>query len=651
MIVPIINSRRLLVLAVHLDIVLIAAANYLAFWLRFDGLIPNWAFGVFLQMLPVLIILRTLLFIPFRLHEGLWRYTGIWDLRNITAAVVVSSAAFYATVRWGLGLQTYPRSIYMLDTILLIMLLGGIRLLPRLCRELRHADQQKRILVYGAGDTGEAIVRSMASSPHEGYRPVGFIDDDPDKTGRRIHGVPVLGTRQQLAAIMNSIAPDAVLLAMCGAGPATIRHVVRALEPYKISIKTLPNVGSLLNGEVQVSQMRNLSMGDLLERAPVGLDPLPLRGLLWGKRVMVTGAGGSIGSELCRQIITLGPRSLVMLDRYENSLHGIGNELADHGPPGALFSLVGDVMDETRVETILRTFRPQIIFHAAAYKHVPLMEFSPCEAVKNNIGGTRMLAMAASRHQAERFILISTDKAVNPTSVMGATKRLAEQILQEMARNSRTHFVTVRFGNVLGSNGSVLPRFLEQIKAGGPVTVTHPEVRRYFMLIPEAVQLVLQAAALGEQGAVYVLDMGEQVKVVDLARNLIQLSGYVPDEEIQIKFIGLRPGEKLFEELVGPEEIADPSPVDKIMRVRSRDVPGGPEFMQSIERLEQSAYACDSPKVLEGIGDLIPAYQAEYQETFAKERVGISIRSHAGNSFGATSPPSMASQSEGMVGA
>jgi FlaA1/EpsC-like NDP-sugar epimerase len=271
--------------------------------------------------------------------------------------------------------------------------------------------------------------------------------------------------------------------------------------------------------------------------------------------------------------------------------------------------------------------------------------------VKNNIGGTRMLAMAASRHHAEQFVLISTDKAVKPTSVMGATKRLAEQILQEMSRSSQTHFVTVRFGNVLGSNGSVLPRFLEQIKAGGPVTVTHPEVRRYFMLIPEAVQLVLQAAALGEQGAVYVLDMGEQVKVVDLARNLIQLSGYVPDEEIQIKFIGLRPGEKLFEELVGPEETADLSPVDKIMRVRSRDVPGGPEFMECIERLEQAAYACDSPRVLEGIGDLIPAYQVEYQESFAKERAGTSTRSHARDALKAAAPRSMASQSEGMVGA
>ena len=611
---PPLNPRRLLVLAVHLDLVLIAVANYLAFWLRFDGAIPDWAIVVYAQMLPVLMVIRTIVFIPFRLHEGLWRYTGIWDLQNIVSAVLVSTGCFYAVVRWALGVAGYPRSIYFLDSILLIMLLGGIRLLPRLYREFRHSRQGKRILVYGAGDTGEAIVHSMMSNPAGGYRPVGFLDDDPEKTGRRIHGVPVLGTRQQLSGIMAKTTPHAVLLAMCGAGPATMRQVVKVLEPYKVAIQTLPNVGRLLDGEVEVSQIRNLSMDDLLERAPVGLDPAPLRGLISGKRVMVSGAGGSIGSEVCRQIAALSPKMLILYERYENSLHAINNELSDRGYSASLYPMIGDVTDGVRLETALRGFRPDIIFHAAAYKHVPLMELCPCEAVKNNVLGTRMIAAAADRHRVGRFILISTDKAVNPSSNMGATKRIAELIIQDMARRSTTNFMTVRFGNVLGSNGSVLPRFLEQIKAGGPVTVTHPDVRRYFMLIAEAVQLVLQAAALGEQGAAYVLEMGEQIRLVDLARNLIRLSGFVPDDEIAIKFIGLRPGEKLCEELVGPEETAEPSTVDKIYRVKSSHGPDPQDLARLLAKLEKAACQCDTTKVLDGISALVPAFRREHQD-------------------------------------
>lgn len=609
MTVPVINSRRLLILAVHLDVVLVAVANYLSFWLRFDGTIPEWALAVFIQMLPVLVVIRTVLFIPFRLHEGMWRYTSIRELQTIVTAVTVSTMAFYLLVRWGFGMVAYPRSIYVIDSLVLIILMGGIRLLPRLCREFRHSKEEKRILVYGAGDAGETIVRSLVNNPIEGYRPVGFVDDDPEKAGRRIHGVLVHGTRQQLPIIMAKTNPHAVLIAMPSIGPAMMRQTVKALESYKVSIKTLPNVSSLLDGKVEVSQIRNLSMEDLLERAPVGLDPSPLQALLYGKRVMVTGAGGSIGSELCRQIAALGPKVLLLYERYENNLHTISNELSDKGYTASLYPMIGDVTDEARLETAIRTFRPQIIFHAAAYKHVPLMEFSPCEAVKNNVGGTRTVAVVADRHRVERFILISTDKAVNPSSIMGATKRIAELIVQDMAQKSDTHFMTVRFGNVLGSNGSVLPRFLEQIKAGGPVTVTHPEVRRYFMLIPEAVQLVLQAAGLGEQGAVYVLEMGEQIRIADMARNLIRLSGFVPDDDIPIRFIGLKPGEKLLEELVGPDEKVDRSSIDKILRVWPSQQLDSNELSHRIEALEQMASLEDAKSVIDGISKLIPSFE------------------------------------------
>src|SRR5574337_755813 len=604
--------RRPLVVVLHLA--LIVLANYLAFWLRFDGAVPDYEMAVFVQMLPWLLVIRGVTFFPFRLYEGLWRYTSIWDLRNIIGGILASTLVFYTFVHWGLHLTIYPRSVFLIDSLLLISLLGGVRLMRRIYREFGQLEREKRVLIYGAGDAGEMIVRDMKHNPFYDYEPIGFLDDNPSKIGQRIHGVKVLGTRDALNKVLAEKQPDMVLVAISRAEPVVIRGLVKALEPFKIPITTLPNLRDVLDGRIEVNRIRNLSIEDLLERAPVGLDSVPVRLLIQGKRVLVTGAGGSIGSELCRQIVALHPSSLVLYERYENGLYAVAHELASRDGKGLTHTVIGDVTDKSRVNTILAEHRPEIIFHAAAHKHVPLMELNPCEAVKNNILGTRIMAEAARQYGAERFLLISTDKAVNPTSVMGASKRVAEFLVQGMNDYGRGVFSVVRFGNVLGSNGSAVPRFLEQIKAGGPVTVTHPEMRRFFMLIPEAVQLVLHAGALAKGGEIFILEMGEPIKVLDLTRTLIRLSGFVPETEIPIVFTGIRPGEKLTEELVGKDETVEPSGVEDIRRIRST-LQQDPTFLaKKVEELETLASQGDSHAARDLLGELVPTYKREEAE-------------------------------------
>jgi FlaA1/EpsC-like NDP-sugar epimerase len=577
---------------VALQLVFAGLSQWIAFLLRFDGNLQARVAEVFWATLPWLVGVRALAFIGFRLNEGLWRYAGIYDLRAIVYAVVTSSVGFALLTLLPFGPPAYPISILIIDAILLTLMLAGGRLIRRMISERGHGQSGKRVLIFGAGDVGEMIVRDIKNSRHAGYLAVGFVDDDPTKVGHRIHGVPVLGTRHRLAEILKQHRPHEVLLAIPHAEPVAVRAIVRTLEPFKIPIKTVPNLRDLIDGKVELSQVRSLSVDDLLTRAPVGLARDPVKHLIGGRRVMVTGAGGSIGAELCRQIARLKPASLVMLERYENSLHAVRMELEDARLQFGLYPVIADVTDPARLDEVLQAHRPEILFHAAAHKHVPLMEENPCEAIKNNVRGTRVLALAAEAHGVDRFILISTDKAVNPTSVMGASKRLAEMIVQQQAAAGSTSFSIVRFGNVLGSNGSVVPRFVDQIKRGGPVTITHPEVRRFFMLIPEAVQLVLHAAAQAEGGATYVLEMGEQVKVVDMARHLIRLSGFVPDEEIAIEFIGLRPGEKLYEELVCRDEEAGPSAIEKVLRVVSRSGPPQ-DLAEAVTRLEaDAAHGC-----------------------------------------------------------
>lgn len=598
--------RRPLVVGIHL--VMAAVSYYVAIWLRFEGEVPPEQAAVFLRIFPWLIAIRGLVFIPFRLYEGLWRYASIWDLRNIVAAVATGSVAGFIVIRWGLGIVGYSRSVVFIDTVVLIIILGGLRLTRRIHRELGRLDREKRVLIYGAGDAGEMIARDMRNNPYYDYEPVGFVDDDSTKVGQRIHGVKVLGTRESLATIMEETRPAAVLVAIARAEPGTIRGIVRALEPFKVPIQTLPNLRDILDGKVAVSQIRTLAIEDLLARAPVGLDPQPLQRLIEGRRVLVTGAGGSIGSELSRQIAPLRPERLVLVDRYENGLHAVAGDLGSRWPLCRAMALVADVGDGPRVGAILGEHHPQIVFHAAAHKHVPLMELNPCEAVLNNVRATRVLLEAAGEAGVERFILISTDKAVNPASVMGATKRVGELMVQTLGGRSAGAFAAVRFGNVLGSNGSVVPHFLNQIRAGGPVTVTHPEMRRYFMLIPEAVGLVLHAATLAREGGIFVLEMGEQIRVLDLARNLIRLSGLVPGEDIAITFTGLRLGEKLFEELAASDEQMEPSPVPGILRIRSGRPPERDLLMLQIEGIERLAMAGDAKAVIERLQDIVPTY-------------------------------------------
>jgi FlaA1/EpsC-like NDP-sugar epimerase len=464
----------------------------------------------------------------------------------------------------------------------------------------------KRVLIFGAGDAGEIIVRDMKHDPYYGYSPIGFIDDDPLKMERRIHGVRVLGDRGNLPQIVTDHRPDEILIAICRAEPRVLRDIVRSLEPYKLPIKRLPSLRDMINGTLTVSQIRNVSLEDLLQRGPVGLDPGPLHRLIEGRRILVTGAGGSIGSELCRQLATLNVGLLLMLERYENALYTIDSELRDSGTKSEIVPLIADVTDAARVRRVFEQYRPELVFHAAAHKHVPLVQLNVCEALKNNIRGTRITAETAVHYGADRFIMISTDKAVQPSSVMGATKRAAEFLVRRLSLQTSTRFGIVRFGNVLGSNGSVIPKFLDQIRAGGPVTVTHPEVERFFMTIPEAVNLVLHAATLDETGAIYALDMGPPIKILDMARHLIRLS--VPDQDIRIEFTGLRPGEKLRERLYDETETLEQSVIPQIFKVIAPSLHSVDRLCRDLIRIEALASRGEQGKVLAELTRIVPGF-------------------------------------------
>ena len=601
--------RWLVVLGIQLTLIILA--NLSAFALRFDGEIPPKYRQLFGQGLPIVLCVFAFGMFAFRIQQGLWRYVGLHDLGRILWASLASTAVLFAVLHWVFGWVSYPRSVIILTGLLGGLYLAGIRLAVRWLREWLQvlSPSARRVLIVGAGHAGELLLRDMLSDRTYHYRPVGLIDDDPVKRRMRIHGVPVVGQIDDISTLASRLVIHEILIAIPSASNVLKQRILAAAAGCKVPIKVLPSVRQLLADPAAMRQLRPMSLEDLLQREPVQTDKQELHLLLEGKRVLVTGAGGSIGSELCRQIARYKPASLVLFERYENGLHELELELREKFPVVRIVPLVGDVTISDRVNEVLASTKPELLFHAAAHKHVPLMEANPKEAVRNNVLGTRTLAEASLAAGVERFILISTDKAVNPTSVMGATKRVAEEFIQSLNRQGHTKFTVVRFGNVLGSNGSVVPRFAEQIRRGGPVTVTHPDIKRFFMTIPEAVQLVLQASVMGHGEDVFVLDMGEQIKVADLAKNMIVLSGLVPDQDIHIVYTGLRPGEKLFEELFEDSEQVEPTSHPKIQRAVRTSAPSSAAVEQSLMRLDLVLSEGDDDGLIRWLQEAVPSYQ------------------------------------------
>ncbi len=545
------RQRRFLVFIV--DVVLMVSAFYLSFLLRFDFYLPPAEREQFLHGLFVVLAIKPLIFISSGMYRSIWRYASLQD--GISIGKVVTLSTFITTFVLVLTRDTrpMPRSIYLLDWFLLFAFVSAARLLWRIYRETYIMPRQrsgKRTLIVGAGDAGNLLLKEIRKTADSPYNVVGFVDDDEVKRGMRLSGIPVLGDLSRVKGIIRKHRIEEVIIAIPSASSEVIRKVVAHCRECRVRFKTLPSIHDIIDGTVSIAQIKEVEIEDLLGREPVVLELEGIRGYLTDKRVLVTGAGGSIGSEICRQVAAFSPHKLLLFECAETPLYHIEKELVARHPDIRIIPVIGDVRDQGRVEAIFDEFQPEVVFHAAAYKHVPMMEYNPGEAVTNNIGGTRTLADAAHRCGVKNFVMISTDKAVNPTNIMGATKRAAEIYVQSLAKKSRTNFTTVRFGNVLGSNGSVIPLFKEQIRNGGPVTVTDPQVIRYFMTIPEACQLVLQAGCIGTGGEIFVLDMGAPVRIMDLAEELIRLSGFTPHQDIEIVFTGLRPGEKLFEELL-----------------------------------------------------------------------------------------------------
>ncbi|MDD5723458.1 MAG: nucleoside-diphosphate sugar epimerase/dehydratase, partial [Syntrophales bacterium] len=537
-----------------LTIGIFIAANHLAWLLRFEFNVPPDMVAVMLETIPILVIAKALGFLASGQFRGWWRYVSIRDVLPIAAGSALGSVLFAAGVWWLWGHPHVPRSIYLLDWANTLALVLGVRYLIRMGRESlgrRGRGTERRVLIVGAGAAGQMIAREIDENVSLGMEQVGFVDDDREKIGTRIHGVKVLGGHGKIADLCAKHDVNEIIIAIPSAPASVVRHIVEHCREVSATFRILPGIGDLIDGKVSIRALRNVDLEDLLGRDAVALDADLLERHITGRTVMVTGAAGSIGSELCRQIARRSPVRLILFEVAESPLFYLEMEMREKFPTLGLVPVVGDVRDRGRVEEIIRNYRPSIIFHAAAYKHVPMMEIHPVEAVKTNVLGTRIVAEAAAKFGVVRFVLVSTDKAVRPTNVMGATKRLAELVIHNVAnRQGATVFVAVRFGNVLGSVGSVIPIFRRQLMTTGKLTVTHAEASRYFMLIPEAAGLILQAGAMGEGGEVFVLDMGEPVKIVDLARNLIRLSGKELGVDAEIVYTGLRPGEKLHEELI-----------------------------------------------------------------------------------------------------
>ncbi len=547
-------TRILLLLLV--DVLLINLSSFLALFTRmeldFTALLESGFLDSICRYALIDTVCTIFIFLLFRLYNSLWAYAGTNELTRVAAASIVAAAVKYVSMR--LLVMPVPKSFPVLDGMFLMAFVGCSRLAYRYFRDIlrhkRRSGAQMRTMLIGAGDAGAMALLEFQNSQHSSNHVVCIIDDDSRKRGQLLRGVPIVGSRESILSAAEKYRIQEIVLAIPSASARQQRAILSICQKTKCTLRTLPAIYQLANGEVSIQRIRNVEIEDLLGRDPVQVDTAGIGKHVAGKTILVTGGGGSIGSELCRQLATFGPARLILFDIYENNAYDIQQELRRIYPNLNLTVLIGSVQDRKRLEDLFSRYRPDLVYHAAAHKHVPLMEDSPCEAVKNNVFGTLNVAEMADRYGASRFLLISSDKAVNPTNVMGATKRVCEMIIQMLDMGSKTEYVAVRFGNVLGSNGSVIPLFKKQIAAGGPVTVTDPQIIRYFMTIPEAVSLVLQAGVYAKGGEIFILDMGDPIRIDDLARNMIRLSGFEPDVDIPIVYTGLRPGEKLFEELL-----------------------------------------------------------------------------------------------------
>ncbi|MFI5358988.1 MAG: polysaccharide biosynthesis protein [Halanaerobiales bacterium] len=604
-----------------IDIILLNLALFISFLLRFNGDVFSYLdFTYFL----ILTLIGFIVLYFSDLYNRIWQYASIGELLLIfkVSMLINLLLVFYIFI----SRSSFPRSVLLINLMTDIFLLGALRFGLRLLKDYSVNNNllvpRTRVLIIGAGDAGEIIIREMNKHPELGKKIIGLIDDDPGKTNLEMHGLKVLGNRYDIPKVIEKYAVDEVIIAMPSAPGKDIKEIYNLSVQSNVKVMIVPGVYELINGNVNLSQIREVKVEDLLGREQVKLDIKKIARDVEGRTILVTGAGGSIGSELCRQIARFNPWRLLMLDNYENNLYYLDLELKKKYPGIEIIPIIGCIRDKERLDNLFARYRPDLVFHAAAHKHVPLMEYNPGEAVKNNIFGTRNLLEVADRYHVDKFVLISTDKAVNPTNVMGATKRVAEMLVQAMNKRSGTRFMAVRFGNVLGSNGSVIPLFQKQIAAGGPVTVTHEEVTRYFMTIPEAVQLVIQAAALGKGGEVFVLDMGEPVKIIDLAKDLIKLSGLKLGEDIDIIITGLRPGEKLYEEILHDSENNIRTEHERIFITRLEEIDDS-ALREALDSLWLESFKDNSLAIVRLLMELVDTYKPNRQDIKDFEMVGF----------------------------
>lgn len=599
---------------VSFDVISIIIAAYGSLLLRFNGPIESQYLHRVNILIGSMILIGLAIFITFRLYHSLWQFASIIELKNIIFASIMSAIANILICE--LTGNPLPRSCYFIYFLLLVLMVGGSRFIYRFIRlyaarhNIRGRKEQRpleKVMIIGAGVAGEKVYKEILGSKSIYKEVICFIDDEPSKWNRTIHGVSIYGGRDKIIEAVNKYKIEEIMVAMPSASKRDLIDIFNICKETKCKLKKLPGIYQFINEDVHISDLKEVEIQDLLGRDPIKVNLADIMGYVTDKVVMVTGGGGSIGSELCRQIAANKPKQLIIVDIYENNAYDIQLELKHNYPELNLETLIASVRNEVKVNKLFEIYHPDIVYHAAAHKHVPLMEDSPNEAIKNNVFGTLNVARAADKYNAQKFILISTDKAVNPTNVMGATKRLCEMIVQTYNKRSQTEYVAVRFGNVLGSNGSVIPIFKRQIKEGGPVTVTHPDIIRYFMTIPEAVSLVLQAGAYAKGGEIFILDMGEPVRIADMAKNLIKLSGYEPDVDIKIEYTGLRPGEKLYEELLIEEEGLQDT-LNHMIHIGKPIEMNEDTFVERLINLKEAAYG-ETDDIRSLIKELVPTYQ------------------------------------------